>query len=95
MNKIIYENDYLSLNCYDLIYDTNIQRETIKNVLDKYYNSFLKNSKIESDGVIAESGRELFSVFKNAITVCCNNNGVNNVFKGDFIIFTLNNNRLI
>lgn len=46
MNKIINENDYLSLNYYDLIYDTNIQIETIKTVLDKYYNLFLKNSKI-------------------------------------------------
>ena len=35
-----------------------------KTVAD-YESGKVKNSKIESDGVIAESGRELFSVFKN------------------------------
>ena len=66
MNKIIYENDNLSLKYYDLIYDTNIQRETIKTVLDKYYNSFLKNSKIEYIKEFLHSEIRLFRfIFKH------------------------------
>lgn len=66
MNKIIYENDYLSLNYYDLIYDTNVQRETIKTVLDRYYNSFLKNSKIEYIKEFLHSEIRLFRfIFKH------------------------------
>ena len=66
INKIIYENDYLSLNYYDLIYDTNIQRETIKTVLDKYYILFLKNSKIEYIKEFLHSEIRLFRfIFKH------------------------------
>lgn len=47
MNRNIRDNDYLNLSYYNLIYDANIQKETIKTILDKYYNSFLNISKIE------------------------------------------------